>query len=270
MGTRAEMRAAARPRGFFLTFEGVEGSGKSTQHGLLAGRLRGEGYSVIELREPGDTRLGERVRSLLLSATDVPPAPAAELCLFLAARAQLVAEVIRGALAAGQVVLCDRFADSTAAYQGFGRGLDLALIDSLNRLVTEGIWPDLTVLLDLGPAVGLARRAAHAGGTAGAGTAGGHDGLDRFEQETLAFHQRVRAGYLAMAQSDPARFLVLDADRDAPAIAAEVWAHVEPRLRRASLAPAAPARPVSFSLSTIPPRSHPGAGGGGEGPGEGA
>jgi dTMP kinase len=236
------MGAARGPRGFFLTFEGVEGSGKSTQQALLADRLRDEGYAVTELREPGDTGVGERVRSLLLSAMDVSPAPAAELCLFLAARAQLVAEVIRGALAAGQVVLCDRFADSTAAYQGFGRGLDLGLIHSLNRLVTEGIWPDLTVLLDLDPAVGLARRAAHAGGTGGAGIAGGHDGLDRFEQETLAFHQRVREGYLVVAQSEPARFLVLNANRDAPAIAADVWKDVEPRLRRASLTLAAPAR----------------------------
>jgi dTMP kinase len=227
--------------GFFLTFEGVEGSGKSTQQALLAGRLRGEGYAVRELREPGETGVGERVRSLLLEARDVPPAPAAELCLFLAARAQLVAEVIRGALDAGQVVLCDRFADSTAAYQGYGRGLNRGLIHSLNRLVTGGIWPDLTVLLDLHPAVGLARRAAQARGTAAAGTGQGQDGLDRFEREALAFHQRVREGYLALARAEPERFLVLDAVQDPPSILAAVWEQVEPRLRQAALAPGASA-----------------------------
>ena len=213
--------------GFFLTFEGVEGSGKSTQQALLARRLRGAGHGVRELREPGYTELGERLRPLLLRSGGTPPAPAAELFLYLAARAQLAAEVIAPALARGQVVICDRFVDSTTAYQGYGRGFDLALIERLNRTATGGVWPDVTVLLDLDPAVGLARRAAR------------REGLDRFEQEALAFHQRVREGYRALARAEPDRFVVLDGGQDPAALAAEVWARVAPRLPApAPLAPA--------------------------------
>jgi len=225
--------AASLPRGFFVTFEGVEGSGKSTQQALLARRLRGEGYPVAELHEPGSTPVGEHLRPLLLRATGAPPVPFAELCLYLAARAQLTAEVIAEALDGGLVVLCDRFVDSTAAYQGYGRGLDVVLIERLNREATGGIWPQLTVLLDLDPAVGLARLA----GRAEAGT----DGPDRFEREALAFHRRVREGYLALARAEPGRFLVLDAKREPGPIATEIWEGVDPRLRRAAVAPAPPA-----------------------------
>lgn len=214
--------------GFFLTFEGVEGSGKSTQQALLARRLRGAGHAVRELREPGYTELGERLRPLLLRSGGTPPAPATELFLYLAARAQLAAEVIAPALAGGQVVVCDRFVDSTAAYQGYGRGFDLALIERLNRTATSGIWPDTTVLLDLDPAAGLMRRAAR------------REGLDRFEQEALAFHHRVREGYLALARAEPDRFVVLDAAGDPAAIAAELWVRVEARLPAVASAPAAP------------------------------
>ena len=227
------MGAAGARGGFLLTFEGVEGSGKSTQQALLARRLRGAGHTVLEVREPGGTPLGESLRPLLLHAPGVAPAPPAELFLYLASRAQLAAEVIGPALAAGRMVLCDRFVDSTAAYQGYGRGLDLELIARLNRLATAGVWPDLTVLMDLDPAAGLARLA----GRMGAGAGGGADGLDRFEREALAFHRRVRDGYLALAGAEPNRFLVVDAAQDPAAIAASVWAQVEARLCRATPAP---------------------------------
>ncbi len=220
------MDAARVPGGFFITFEGVEGSGKSTQQDLLYGRLLGEGVAVAKLHEPGSTQMGEHLRPLLLKTADVPPVPAAELFLYLAARAQLTAEVITVALNAGRVVLCDRFVDSTAAYQGYGRGLDVALIERLNRLATDGVWPDLTMLLDLDPAAGLARRAA------------GQHALDRLEQEALAFHQRVREGYLRLARAEPERFVVLDGAQDRALLAQEIWKCVEPRLRRAAPAPA--------------------------------
>lgn len=217
--------------GFFLTFEGVEGAGKTTQQALLVRRLRAAGLQVLELREPGGTALGERLRPLLLGSAGPPPPPAGELFLYLASRAQLAAEVIAPALAAGQVVLCDRFGDSTAAYQGYGRGIDVGLIATLNRLATGGIWPDLTVLLDLDPVAGLARLPAR--------SRTGPEVLDRFEREALAFHRRVREGYLALARAEPGRFLVLDAAQDAGAIADALWSHLEPRLPRGSPAPAA-------------------------------
>lgn len=230
------MGATRSSGGFFVTFEGVEGSGKSTQQALVAGRLRAEGFPVAELHEPGSTPVGEHLRPLLLHTAGAPPVPAAELFLYLAARAQLAAEVIKVALAEGRVVLCDRFVDSTTAYQGYGRGLDLPLIERLNRFAADGIWPQLTVLLDLDPADGLARLAGRPAARAEAGA----DGLDRFEREALAFHRRVREGYLALARAEPGRFLVLDATRGPAAIATDIWRGLEPRLRRAAGAPAAP------------------------------
>ncbi|HEY7676676.1 MAG TPA: dTMP kinase [Candidatus Methylomirabilis sp.] len=228
------MGAAGARGGFFLTLEGVEGSGKSTQQTLLARRLRGAGHAVLEVREPGGTPLGESLRRLLLHTPGAAPTAPAELFLYLASRAQLAAEVIGPALAGGQVVLCDRYADSTSAYQGYGRGMDLELIARLNRLATAGVWPDLTVLLDLDPAAGLARLAGRPGAESGAA---GSDGLDRFEREALAFHRRVRDGYLALARAHPDRFLVVDAAQDPATIAASLWPHVEARLCRAAPAP---------------------------------
>lgn len=225
MGTEAAAGAKTLPGGLLVTFEGVEGAGKSTQLSKLAARLLGEEVAVAPLHEPGSTLVGDHLRELLLKAVDVPLLGVAELFLYLAARAQLVNEAIKVALAAGRVVLCDRFVDSTAAYQGYGRGLDLSLIERLNRLAVDGIWPSLTVLLDLDPSVGLARS-----------TAGRQD-RDRFERESLAFHQRVREGYLALARAEPNRFLVLDAAQDPAAIADAVWKAVNPHLRRA-VAPA--------------------------------
>lgn len=184
--------------GVFVTFEGGEGSGKSTQLARLAERLRAAGARVRTVREPGGTHVGERVRDILLDPAHEDIDARAELLLYEASRAQLVAEVIAPALAEGEVVLCDRFADSTVAYQGFGRGLSLAQIDALNETATNRVWPDVTLILDIDPVRGLARATAA--------------GADRLEGEGPAFHDRVRAGFLAIARAEPERFRIVDAD----------------------------------------------------------
>jgi dTMP kinase len=208
----------------FVTFEGIEGSGKSTQIGLLAQALAERGLAATVTREPGGSRLGRTLRAILLSTESRDLTSRAELFLYLADRAQHVASVIRPALAAGEVVLCDRFADSTVAYQGHGRGLDLELLHGLNQAAVDGTWPGLTVLLDLDAATGLARARARnreAGSCASEG---------RFEAEALAFHDRVRRGYHALAAAEPGRFVTIAADRDVAAVAREVWAAVAARL----------------------------------------
>jgi len=210
-------------RGLFITFEGGEGSGKTTQLRLLARRLRAFPEEVIETRDPGGTTIGKEIRSLLLSLESAPMSEAAELLLYEASRAQLVQEVIGPAMARGAVVLSDRFTDSTLAYQGYGRGLDLDLILRLNQLATAGLRPDLTVLLDVDPSVGLDRCA---------GTASTHAiARDRIEQEPLAFHQRARQGYLALARQEPGRIRVLDATMGMTEIETAVW-HEFVRLRQ--------------------------------------
>ncbi|MBI2864212.1 MAG: dTMP kinase [Chloroflexi bacterium] len=201
----------------FITFEGPEGSGKTTQIGALALRLRQAGRSVTVTEEPGGTRLGLKVRQLVKETKDAAISPATELFLFAASRSQLIAEVVKPALAAGRVVLCDRYAESTLAYQGYGRGLSLNLISAVNAIATEGIRPDLIVLLDLPPELGLERKKG--------------EGWDRFQAEDLAFHRRVRQGYLEMAASEPDRWLVLDATACAEAVGALIWQRVA-ELRR--------------------------------------
>jgi dTMP kinase len=201
--------------GLFITFEGGEGSGKSTQVARLAGRLRARGVDPVVAREPGGTPLAEGIRALLLDATP-PPGPMAEAFLMEAARAELVAGIIRPALEAGRVVLCDRYGDSTLAYQGAGRGLDSGMLRVLNLEATDGLVPDLTLLFDLDPAAGLARRAA--------------SGVNRLDREPPAFHARVRARYLELARDEPSRFVVLDASLAPDAVEARVWEAVEPRL----------------------------------------
>jgi dTMP kinase len=196
--------------GLFVTFEGGEGTGKSTQMARLAGRLRARGVEPVITREPGGTPLAEGIRELLLDAGR-SPAPLAEAFLMEAARADLVAHVIRPALADGQVVLCDRYDDSTLAYQGAGRGLDPAMLRGWNRAATGGLTPDLTLLFDLDPAAGLARRA---------GAAGEPNRLDREPRE---FHARVRAGYLELARAEPGRFVILDAALPPADLEAKVW-----------------------------------------------
>jgi len=182
----------------FVTFEGIEGSGKSTHLRLLAAALRAAGHGVVETREPGGTSLGRSLRDLLLQPSSTPPEPLAELLLYCADRAQHAAEVIRPALAAGRVVLCDRFSDSTIAYQGYGRGLDLATVRALDAEARRDLEPDLTFLLDCPPATGLARARARSGTG------------DRFEQEALAFHEAVRRGFHALAAAAPERYRLVD------------------------------------------------------------
>lgn len=200
----------------FVTFEGGEGSGKSTQARLLASRLEAEGQPVLLLREPGGTPLGEEVRRLLLQR-EHPLTAETELLLFLAARSELVRSVVRPALNAGRIVICDRFSDSTLAYQGYARGLDLEQVRTLNAFATGGLRPDLTVLLDLAVAAGRART---------------HGDNDAFQREDNAFHERVRRGYLALAKEDPGRWLVLDAARSPPELADMIFEAVADRLTR--------------------------------------
>lgn len=202
--------------GLFITLEGPEGAGKTTQLARLEARLRETGRRVTVTREPGGTPLGLRVREVVLDpALDM--GPLSEFLLYSASRAQLVQDVLRPALERGDVVLCDRYFDSSLAYQGAGRGLPLALLRALTREVTGGLTPDLTVLLDLDPALGL-ERAAQRGQP------------DRLEKADLAFHKRVRAGFLELAQAEPQRFAVLDAAQGADAVEAELWAAVESKL----------------------------------------
>ena len=205
--------------GFFITFEGIEGCGKSTQLELLKAHLERKGRAVLSVREPGGTLLGERVRSVLLNGTEERIDPWAELFLYEACRAQLVARVIRPALAEGKVVLCDRFFDSTLAYQGFGRGLDAGKIEGLNALATGGLVPDLTFLVDCAADVGLKRAWARINASAGARE-------DRFEKEELAFHRRVREGFLAIAGAAP-RVKVIDGSREISTVHREICDIIE-------------------------------------------
>ena len=196
----------------FVTFEGVEGCGKSTQAKALKEKLRRKGIPVILTHEPGGTTLGMEIRHTLKRNRPEAPSTIAELLLFVASRAQLVTEIIRPSLKEGKIVLCDRFADSTLAYQGYGRGIDLNLIKNINTLATEGLKPNLTILLDLPAEFGLSRR--------------GDKRLDRFEQERLDFHQRVRDGYLKLAAQEPERWLVIEATLPKPKIGKIIWEKV--------------------------------------------
>lgn len=214
--------SAKTGRGKFITFEGPEGGGKSTQIEALAAALRAGGRAVLVTREPGGTPLAEKVRALVREERGDPPVTRSEALLFLAARAQVVARVIRPALARGAWVLCDRFADSTFAYQGYGRGLDVALLRQLNAFATEGLAPDLTFLLDVPPEVSRARLAARQAATATT--------ADRIEAAGEAFHARLRAGFLALAREEPARFAVIDATASRAAVAARILAAVRPLL----------------------------------------
>jgi len=202
----------------FVTFEGPEGAGKSTQIRRLASELEARGYSVVATREPGGTAIGEAIRQILLAPEHSAMLPETEALLNTAARAQHVAEVIQPALAAGKIVLCDRFVDSTLVYQGAGRGLPTSDLLALQRFATRGLWPDLTLLLDLPVEVGQARRRASG------------EPLSRFDADALGFHERVRTGFLALARDDPARWRIIDAAQSEEAVAREVLAVVLERL----------------------------------------
>jgi dTMP kinase len=192
-------------KGTFITFEGIEGCGKTTQIKLLAEALRGDGRDIVLTREPGGTTIGERIRSVLLDSAHRQMAPIAELLLYAAARNQHVEEVIMPSLEAGKTVLCDRYADATTAYQGAAREIDPEVLRAVHDVATEGLWPGLTVLLDLPASEGLGRAMDRNLRDAEASRE------DRFEREALDFHERVRAGYLAIAKREPKRFAVIDA-----------------------------------------------------------
>ena len=202
----------------FITFEGPEGSGKSTQILRLRAFLEARGHSVICTREPGGTTTGERIRSVLLDLDAGPLQPETETLLFCAARKELMANVVLPALEAGRIVLCDRFADATLAYQGYGRGMDLEVLRVLNGLATGGCMPDLTLLLDLEVEVGLRRRKRD------------EAGWNRFDAASLAFHERVRAGYLALAEQEPERWALIRADAPPEAVSRDIERVVGARL----------------------------------------
>ncbi len=183
----------------FITFEGPDGSGKTTQARRIAEWLMSLGRDVLAIREPGGTEIGDRVRAILMDRANTHLDPRAEMLLFCASRAQMMAEKVRPHLARGGIVICDRFADSTLAYQGYGRGLDLGTLRTLLDFATFSIKPDLTLCLDIDPRAGLQRRASDQGG------------MNRLDAEPLAFHERVRAGYLVLAAEEPQRWRVIDA-----------------------------------------------------------
>ncbi|MBU4199393.1 MAG: dTMP kinase [Verrucomicrobia bacterium] len=203
-------------RGKFITLEGPEGSGKSTHARTLVARMTQAGFSVIAAREPGGTRLGEAIRKLLQQdAADEPLGSEAELFLFMASRAQLVQQVILPALAKGIHVVCDRFADSTSAYQGYGRGVDLDRILMINDLAVQGLMPDVTLLLDIPVAIGFERLQVR--------NADANAQKDRIEREALGFHERVRDGYLDLARRWPDRIRRIDTSGVFSEVNEELW-----------------------------------------------
>lgn len=210
---------STQPRGMFISVEGGEGAGKSTQIAFIEQALLGRGLRVLRTREPGGTPLAEEIRGLLLAPREEPVAELAELLLVFAARAQHVQAVIRPALARGEWVLCDRFTDATLAYQGAGRGMSAGLIRALRELVLGDFAPDLTLLLDVPVASGMGRVAAR----------GPHD---RFEREETGFHERVREAYLRLAHEEPGRVRVVDASTDIAAASAAVAAEIDAFLQR--------------------------------------
>lgn len=197
----------------FITFEGPEGSGKTTQLKLLAEWLRERGCDVLATREPGGTAISEAIRAILLDPTRREMQPEAEILLFSAARAQIVAQVIRPHLQGGGIVLCDRYADSTLAYQGYGRGLDLDTLRTITAFATGGLVPDLTIYLDIAIEEGLRRKVPQE--------------WNRLEAQALAFHQRVREGYLEMAAGEPDRWLEVDAFQPIADIQAAIRERIE-------------------------------------------
>jgi dTMP kinase len=208
--------------GRFITFEGGEGCGKSTQIRLLAERLRAAGKEVLLTREPGGTALAEKIRSLVREESDDPPNSRAETLLFIASRAQVVENVIRPALASGTWVLCDRFADSTFAYQGYGRGLDLEELKRINSFATGGLEPDRTILLNVSPEVSAKRMRAREAAT--------NTDADRMEKAGDSFHSRLRQGFLELAAAEPDRFAVIQADGSVEEVEEAVWNSIQPTL----------------------------------------
>ncbi len=209
MAIGARLGAGCRVQGRLITFEGIDGAGKSVQAEELRRWLeREQQRKVLVLRDPGTSPIAEQIRRILLDPANGAMSPWTELLLYEAARAQLVEELIKPALAQGSVVICDRFYDSTTAYQGYGRQLDLPTVMQANRIGACGVVPDLTILLDLEVEAALQRK--------------GHLALDRLEREERAFHERVRRGYLELAHAEPGRVKVVKGDRPVEAIAKEI------------------------------------------------
>ncbi|MCP4425092.1 MAG: dTMP kinase [Chloroflexi bacterium] len=202
----------------FITFEGPEGSGKSSQIPLLAAFLRRQGLDVIATREPGGTFIGDQIRDVLHDVANTAMDATAELLLYSASRAQLVGELVRPALAEGKIILCDRFADSTLAYQGYGRNLDLTSLRTITQFAIGGLKPDLTLLLDIDVKRGLNRRR------------DGNEEMNRLDLEALHFHQRVREGYHELALMEPERWVIVDADRSIEAVQADLQRIIWERL----------------------------------------
>ncbi len=203
---------------FFITFEGIEGSGKSTQTGLLASHLREEGFDIVVTREPGGTRIGEEIRNITHDRESVDLTAAAEAYLMAASRAQHVREIIKPALSAGKIVICDRYIDSSLAYQGYGRQLGEKMIENLNELALESCLPDLTILLDVSLEAGFARR--------------NHtQKIDRLDLQQKDFYQRVSEGYHKLAEKYKNRFLVIDSSQPIEKVADQIWQDVKKRLK---------------------------------------
>ncbi len=191
-------------KGILVTFEGVEGSGKSTHCERICAYLEKKGFEVVHVHEPGGTRIGQQVRNILLSGENEEMVDRTELFLFMASRSQIVGELIRPALNAGKVVVCDRYIDSTVTYQGYGRGIDEKFIKVLNKFAVGEVVPDLTIVLDVETPIGLKRAKKRLSG----------EKPDRIEKLKLSFHQRIREGYLALARAEPGRVRIVDVDRD--------------------------------------------------------
>ncbi len=204
-------RQAAVKRGQLVTLEGIDGTGKTTQIANLAAAIRQAGFEVIELREPGGTAIGESIREILLDKKHLGMTAQAEVLLFTAARSQLVREVIQPALEAGTWVICDRFLDSTLAYQGYGRGMDVELINSINSFAVDKIMPDRTILLDLPVEAAVER------------LNGRPQSPDRLDSESQAFMEKVRQGYLTIALDEPLRFSVIDAGLPENEVAEQIY-----------------------------------------------
>ncbi len=207
-------------RGLFITFEGTDGAGKTTQIQRLTADLRQTGYDVCLTREPGGTPISEQIRDMLLNPDHSEMAATTELLLYAASRAQHVSEVIKPALEAGKVVISSRFADAMVVYQGYGRGLDLERINHLNRIATDGVTPDVTFVLDLPVEIGLQR------------VQNSRGGLDRLEREKIEFHRRLREGYQILAKQEPQRLKIIDSQVNSEQVYARIQAIIQPLLQQ--------------------------------------